>query len=111
MITVGSRHFEQATALVAFHNLDLIRQNLRLTEPVDNGIATCASILFCSILRCVSVVDRCVMSVFRPDTYRCPQTTCIGSFRLLTSTNTRAISQSAISCPTSSLIVMTTDLT
>jgi hypothetical protein len=36
----GDAHPAQATALVAFHNLDLIKQNLRLTEPVDNGIAT-----------------------------------------------------------------------
>ena len=36
----GDAHPAQATALVAFHNLELIKQNLRLTEPVDNGIAT-----------------------------------------------------------------------
>ena len=36
----GDAHPAQATALVAFHNLALIRRNLELTEPVDNGIAT-----------------------------------------------------------------------
>ena len=47
----GDAHPAQATALVAFHNLDLIRQNLMLTEPVDNGIATY------DMYWCLSVVD------------------------------------------------------
>ena len=36
----GDAHPAQATALVAFHNLELIKQNLNLTEPEDQGIAT-----------------------------------------------------------------------